>query len=225
MTIDALTGIAPQHEETLTALTARLKRELVAYQNEALADRFAALVERVACAEKAQAPGRNGLAEAVARGYHKLLAAKDEYEAARLLTSDAFDADLADAFAQPSRVRFHLALTARGRKIAVGRWARPLLRALAALKVLRGGPFDPFRARPIRRLERALIAEYEDAMAHVLTRLTASNHDSACAIAALADTIRGFGMVKERTAALARKRQAALLATFAATGDTARAAE
>ena len=224
--IDALTGAAPQPDETLAALIAHLKKELVSYQNEALANRFATLLERVAHAEKAQAPGRSGLAEAVARGYYKLLAAKDEYEAARLLTSDAFDADLAGVFAEPSRTRYHLALTANGRKIAVGRWARPLLRILASFKVLRGGPFDPFRARPIRRLERAQIAEYEDTIASVLAGLSSSNHDIAVALAALPDGIRGFGAVKERTAATARERQATLLAAFkTTTGSAARAAE
>ena len=223
--VDALTGATPQPDETFPALVARLKQELIAYQNEALAARFVALVERMANAEKSRAPGCGGFAEAVARGYFKLLAAKDEYEAARLLMSEAFDADLAGAFAEPSRLHYHLAFTAHGRKIAVGRWARPLLRVLAALKILRGGPLDPFRARPIRRLEQALIAEYEGAMAQVAAGLSPSNHERAWAIAALPDTIRGFGSVKERTAAAARARQAALLSAFAKTDDAVRAAE
>ena len=224
--IDALTGATPQTDETLPALVARLKRELVAYQNEALAERFAALVERVVHAEKTLTPGRSGLAEAVARGYFKLLAAKDEYEAARLLTSEAFDTDLASAFAEPSRTRYHITLTANGRKIAVGRWARPFLRILAALKFLRGGPLDPFRARAIRRLERALIAEYEDTIASIAAKLSPSNHDVAVALAALPDGIRGFGAVKERSAATARERQATLLAMFkTTTASAARAAE
>ena len=224
--IDALTGAAPQAEETLPALIARLKQELVAYQNAALADRFAALVERAANAEKAQAPGRSGLAEAVARGYFKLLATKDEYEAARLLTSETFDADLAGVFAEPSRTRYHLALTSSGHKIAIGRWARPFLRIIASLKILRGGALDPFRARPIRRLERALIAAYEETIAVVVANLSSSNHDIAVALATLPDDIRGFGAVKERSVAMARERQATLLATFKTkTGSAARAAE
>ena len=100
------------------------------------------------------------------------------------------------------------------------------LRILAALKFLRGGPLDPFRARAIRRLERALIAEYEDTIASIAAKLSPSNHDVAVALAALPDGIRGFGAVKERSAATARERQATLLAMFkTTTASAARAAE
>ena len=54
------------------------------YQDAALAERYRARVARMAEVERSKAPGRTGLAEAVARGYHKLLAYKDEYEVARL---------------------------------------------------------------------------------------------------------------------------------------------
>jgi indolepyruvate ferredoxin oxidoreductase len=101
-----------------------------------------------------------------------------------------------------------------------------LLRALASLKFLRGGALDPFRARAIRRLERTLIAAYEDTIACVVANLSPSNHDVAVALATLPDGIRGFGAVKEGTAATARERQATLLTTFkATTGSAARAAE
>src|SRR5690606_32090770 len=85
----------PQHgtpaHHTLSAsldeLVARRKTHLREYQNEAYAARYAKLVERVRAAEARVMPGASALTEAVARGYHKLLAYKDEYEVARLYTA------------------------------------------------------------------------------------------------------------------------------------------
>ena len=54
--------------------------ELTVYQDARHARRYADLVRRVREAEAAKAPGRTGLAEAVARGHYKFLATKDEYE-------------------------------------------------------------------------------------------------------------------------------------------------
>ena len=48
------------------------------------------LVERVKQAEAARAPGKCGLADAVARYLFKLMAYKDEYEVARLYTDGSF---------------------------------------------------------------------------------------------------------------------------------------
>jgi indolepyruvate ferredoxin oxidoreductase len=218
-------GAKPTADESLPDLIVRLKRELTLYQNGALAERFAALVARAAEVEAARAPGRTGFAAAVARGYFKLLAYKDEYETARLLTSGTFAGDLAATFAA-ARVRYHLALPWRDRKIEVGRWARPLLHVLATFKILRGTPLDPFRNRAVRRLERTLIAEYEQDIAIALAALSPATHAAAIQLAVLPDSIRGFGIVKERAAAAARTRRKDLLAAVAAAdGGAARAAE
>ena len=58
--------------------------ELVAYQDEAYARRYAEAVRRVHVAEQERAPGHTELTEAVARQLFKLMAYKDEYEVARL---------------------------------------------------------------------------------------------------------------------------------------------
>ena len=63
---------------------------LTAYQNAAYGERYRALVDRAKGAEAAQAPGKCGLADAVARYLFKLMAYKDEYEVARLYTDGSF---------------------------------------------------------------------------------------------------------------------------------------
>ena len=71
---------------------------LTAYQNAAYAARYRALVEKAKAAEAARAPGKCGLAEAVARYLFKLMAYKDEYEVARLYTDGAFLQQVASEF-------------------------------------------------------------------------------------------------------------------------------
>jgi indolepyruvate ferredoxin oxidoreductase len=142
--------------------------QLVAYQNEALADRYRALVAR--------AP--ESLRLSVAKGYHKLLAYKDEYEVARLHLATATKAQT--EFEGDLKLTFHLAppiLTRKGPdgrpvKRAFGPWMGRAFRALARLKGLRGTPLDPFGYFPERRMERALIAQYERDMAELLPALT-----------------------------------------------------
>ena len=51
---------------------------------------YRALVDKVNAAEADRAPGKCGLADAVARYLFKLMAYKDEYEVARLYTDGAF---------------------------------------------------------------------------------------------------------------------------------------
>src|SRR4029079_3438847 len=79
------------------------------YQNRAYAERYHALVERVREAEETRAKGMTGLAEAVARALHKLMAYKDEYEVPRLYTDGAFLAQLRQQFEGDYRLQFHLA--------------------------------------------------------------------------------------------------------------------
>ena len=71
---------------------------------------IASLVEQAPAAEAATAPGKCGLAEAVARYLFKLMAYKDEYEVARLYTDGAFLQQVATEFEGESCAStFHLA--------------------------------------------------------------------------------------------------------------------
>lgn len=62
---------------------------LVAYQGDHLALKYIQFVEDVWSAER-RITEHTELSEAVARGLHKLMAYKDEYEVARMLTDAAF---------------------------------------------------------------------------------------------------------------------------------------
>ena len=85
---------------------------------------------------------------------------------------------------------------------------RPLLKLLARMKGLRGTPIDPFARSAERRLDRALIAEYEATLAELLGALDRDNHAVAVEIAALAQRVHGFGPVRARAARQTRARQA-----------------
>jgi indolepyruvate ferredoxin oxidoreductase len=209
----------------LDALIARRVAELTAYQDEAYAARYTALVDRVRDAEARAVPGADALTEAVARFYFKLLAVKDEYEVARLYADGAFERRIAEMFEGEVRLHFHLAppllarrdpVTGVPRKLRLGPWFLPVLRGLARLKRLRGTGFDPFGWTAERRLERQLAAEYAATIERLLPRLGPANHATAVAIARLPDAIRGYGHVKRRYLEQARRRERELLERFAA---------
>ncbi|MDA1071294.1 MAG: indolepyruvate ferredoxin oxidoreductase family protein, partial [Proteobacteria bacterium] len=191
--------------EGLDAIVARRIDYLTRYQDAAYGARYGALVARVAAAEQAVLPGESALTQAVARGYHKLLAYKDEYEVARLYSDGAFRAQLAAAFEGKQKLSFHLAppllartdpATGRPAKQRFGPWVMTAFGLLARLKGLRGSAFDPFGRTAERRAERALITAYEADVALILDALTPANHRLAVALADLPQEIRGFGPIK-----------------------------
>ena len=186
-----------------------LAADLVEYQDAVLARRFVALVAEAWGAEE-RAGGDGRLAAAVAFGYHKLLAYKDEYEVARLLLERPATEGRTTWLLHPP------ALRAKGlqRKLRLGPWARPALRTLRATRRLRGTPLDPFGRTPLRRTERQLPDEYADAIRTVLGRLGPESLDAAVEIARLPDRVRGFESVKERNVGEYRRSLAELLAAF-----------
>ncbi|MGE3614776.1 MAG: indolepyruvate ferredoxin oxidoreductase family protein [Gemmatimonadales bacterium] len=174
--------------------------DLVAYQNEAYAARYAAFVQRVAVRER-EVTGGSALAEAVARSLHKLMAYKDEYEVARLALDSSFSEALAASFGAdtPFRFRFHPPLLRRlglKRKLAFGPWFKPVLGLLRRLRGLRGTALDPFGRDRVRREERRLIGEYRDTIEALLPALGPDTVERAAAIARLPDLIRGYEGVK-----------------------------
>ncbi len=214
--------VLPTHDlsKNLDEIVARRRTALTDFQDAAYAERYAALVARVRAAEAAAAPGSSLLAEAVARNYFRLLAFKDEYEVARLFGDAEFQRALNTAFEGDYSLRFHLAIpfisrvdpgTGLPKKHAYGGWMRPAMKLLARLKFLRGTALDPFGRTAERRMERALIGEYEETVATLLAGLRGDNVAAAAEIARLPETLRGFGPIKQKNAAAARAKRVELL--------------
>jgi indolepyruvate ferredoxin oxidoreductase len=207
----------------LADIVARRREFLVGYQNEAYARRYVELVERVRSVEAHALPGSTRLAEIVARNAFRLMACKDEYEVARLFTHPDFQRALNASFEGDFHVRLHLAIpmfsrpdpvTGESAKRSFGPWILAVLRQVAKLKVLRGTPLDVFGRSAERRMERALSDEYAHVLGELARHLRADNHELACEIADVPDSIRGFGAVKERHARAARVRQLQLMSAW-----------
>jgi indolepyruvate ferredoxin oxidoreductase len=191
------------------------------YQDQPYAERYRQLVAKVRKVENLLVTNEKlPLTEAVAQGYFKLLAYKDEYEVARLYSNGDFEQTLATQFEGDYRLRFHLAppLLARrdpqsGKplKREFGAWVMPLFRFLARLKTLRGSSLDIFGYTAERKMERALITDYETTIEQVLDQLEPGNLEIAVEIASLPLEMRGFGHVKQANVEKAERRRELLL--------------
>jgi indolepyruvate ferredoxin oxidoreductase len=212
--------------ETLDEIIERRVEFLTAYQNAAYARRYRAIVERVRATEKALMPGAIALTEAVARYLFKLMAYKDEYEVARLYTDGSFAKQLNATFeGENLRMEVHLAppilgrkdkTTGLPRKTTFGPWMLKAFGYLAKFRFLRGTPFDIFGHSAERRTERQLIHDYEGLLEVIIKNLKSHNHALAVALASIPEKIRGYGHVKMRHLAAAKKEEAELLARFRA---------
>ena len=170
--------------------------------------------------------------QAVAMGYHKLLSYKDEYEVARLLLTSRekaqaeFDGDFKMTFHMAPPIISKKGSDGRPMKREFGPWLERPLRLMARMRGLRGTPLDVFGYTAERKMERALIKQYEADMAQVLPKLTDQTRNAIVALAELPLQIRGFGPVKQGNEEKAAKRREELLAVIRAGGaQTAKAAE
>ncbi|WP_050528298.1 indolepyruvate ferredoxin oxidoreductase family protein [Pseudorhodobacter aquimaris] len=198
--------LAPQSPEAVDPIAFRLAH-LHAYGDAGRVAKFENLL--------AQAP--EPLRGSVAKGYHKLLAIKDEYEVARLHL-ESMDQARAE-FDGNLKPTFHLAppfmpgrdALGRPKKRAFGPWIVPLFRMLVGMRRLRGKWYDPFGRSAERRIEQALIAEYEADMREIFDSFDPEKIHIANALAELPLTIRGFGPVKHANAVKAAATRAQLL--------------
>lgn len=207
---------------TLDEVIERRQKELIAYQNAAYAKRYTDRVQRIRDLEKSLLPHSIGLTEAVARHYYKLLAYKDEYEVARLYADPNFMEKINNTFEGDFKLNFHLAppLWARGKageapkKRSYGPWMMTAFKLLARMKFLRQTSLDPFGYTHDRKLEKAMLKNYEELLDTLETELTVENHDTAVKLASMPDRMRGYGPVKERYAKQAQKVEQQLLKDF-----------
>jgi indolepyruvate ferredoxin oxidoreductase len=206
--------IAPavvEKPKTLAEKIAFRAEHLTAYQGPRLAKRYQKLLEGIT---------DERLKEAVAKGYHKILSYKDEYEVARLLLDTRKKAEA--EFDGDFKLSYHMAPPLLGGKGPDGRPKKRkfgagtdrLFRLLARMKSLRGTPLDVFGYTAERKMERALIKQYERDMKEWLPRAEAGILEPLTALAELPLQIRGFGPVMQANEAKAAKRREELLAAL-----------
>ena len=188
------------------------RNHLMAYGGRRYADRFEAFICKFS--------GDPALYRQVADSYHSLLAAKDEFEVARLHLETT--AQIGSQFTGRFRVKFFLAPPILSRsgtggrpgKLEFGRMALWMFRILARLRFLRETRFDPFAYTSERRLRRELIANYERDMVASLKAAKGPAREAVLELAALPTRIKGFGPVWQQNLVAADARRTDLLAAI-----------
>ncbi|WP_242378711.1 indolepyruvate ferredoxin oxidoreductase family protein [Actinomadura luzonensis] len=214
---------AEEPAEKLDEVVAVRVADLTGYQNAAYARSYAEDVRRVGeeATERAGEEAGAAIALAYARGLHKLMAYKDEYEVARLHLDPAERARREREHGPDAVVSVLLhppVLRAMGmkRKIELRRSAPVLFRGLRAARVLRGTALDVFGLAKVRRTERELVGEYRELVRAALARLGPGNAAAVAELAGLPELIRGYEDIKLARVAEFRERAAAALARLAA---------
>jgi indolepyruvate ferredoxin oxidoreductase len=192
-------------DEAATGQLTRYASELVAWGGDPAVASWLEVLHDVRKAEVVAGVEDRRLVRVVGASLFKLIAYKDEYEVARLMT-DAETLALAHHVAEGrGRIVWKLhppLLKAFGlrRKISFGLWAAPFFRLLARGRVLRGTALDPFGRATLRKLERELPDEFVSALGRVLERLgpdaDASRIEAVVRLAKLPNQIRGYEDLK-----------------------------
>lgn len=213
-TVQWAEGRRPDSEPLDTVLS-RHAAWLREYQDDAYAARYVARIEALRQAEAAF--GSQKLTRVAAHQLARLMAYKDEYEVARLLTAESFRKQLAAQFEGDYRVVWHLAPPWLGKlgggRLVNGVW-RPakhafgagwqwLMAGVARLKGLRGRWYDPMGWTADRREDRAVLARYESLVDHCVATLTPETLDQALSQLKVAERIKGFGVVRHEQVQLA----------------------
>lgn len=207
---------APPVAVTLEEIISRRVTFLNSYQNAKYGERYRAQVAKLVAAEEKVAPGSSVVAEAAARNLFKLMAIKDEYEVARLYTDGSFARQLRGQFSSYEKLEFHLAPPIFGahneagkpRKRSFGPWMMKAFHVLAAARFLRGTPLDLFAYSRERRMERRLLAEYEQDLALIEKTMSKAHIEAATALASIPALIRGYGHVKVESVTRAKSERA-----------------
>jgi len=211
--------------DTVEDVLASRTRLLTAYQNASYAARYRSFVDDLRARIAARSlRGGEAFVREVALTLARLMAYKDEYEVARLYSDTSFVERVKSSFDGDNlRFEFHLAppllarhdpATGEPKKMSFGPWMLNVFGVLSKFKFLRGTPLDPFGYSQERRIERQLIADYENLLTTILAELTSDNHQAAVALAALPEKIRGYGPIKQRHLAIAKAEEAALREQF-----------
>ncbi len=211
--------------ETLETILQHRLQLLSDYQDESYASRYLANIESIRRAESAlpSVDNRLPLSRAAAKSLAKLMAYKDEYEVARLYSNGEFLKQIHEKFSGDFRLQFHLTPplfsrrdpeTGELKKRRFGTWIMPVFSLLARFKTLRGSRWDVFSYSAERKMERALISQFERDIELVLTHLNTQNLTVAIALFELVEKLRGFGHVKQVAYEHYQQQREKLLAEF-----------
>jgi indolepyruvate ferredoxin oxidoreductase len=196
----------------LRGLLTRRAAQAIDYQDARLAGRFLDQVQRAAAGDDATRGW--ALTRAVAESWFKLATYKDEYEVARLhLAADYSEVARDLGIEGPFAVTYHLhppILRRLGmrKKLPLGTPYALAFRLLRPMKRLRGTPFDVFGWDRDRRTERAVIGEYERLMAEAIA--AGLPYDTLVRLAESAQSVKGYGPVKEAAVTAWREHVAGL---------------
>jgi indolepyruvate ferredoxin oxidoreductase len=197
------------HESAATEMSfEQLVQERAAYLVDYQSEKYAALYQQKLTSMLNKLPNEISLQAkmSLAKSLFKLMAVKDEFEVARLQTSDEFKAQLEGQFEGDFKIKYHLAppalnasLDARGRpqKKVYGSWMGYVMKGLAKARCFRGSVVDPFRFTAERKLDESIFEWFEskvDDLSRIngVERLDSLNEILSCPL-----EIRGYGPVKE----------------------------
>ena len=198
--------------EDLRDLLTRRTAQVIDYSGARLAARFLDLVRQAAAKDDAARDW--ALTRAVAGSLHKLLTYKDEYEVARLhLAADYGQVarDLGIDGAYKVTYQLHpptLRRLGMKKKLPLATPYALGFRALRRMKWLRGTPLDFFGWDADRRLERAIIPEYQQLIEEALQDGTP--YPTLVELAESPQAIKGYVAIKVAAVAAWRARVAAL---------------
>ncbi|MFW2057922.1 indolepyruvate ferredoxin oxidoreductase family protein [Acinetobacter haemolyticus] len=191
--------------ETLAELIEDRSARLVDYWNEAYAMKYRRLVEQASKALPEE------LTATIATQLYRVMAYKDEYEVARLLTGKKFKESIETHFGKGLRLTYHLAPPTLGadqniRKRAFGYWIRFPMMLLARLQLLRETFLDPFARHEERRREQAWRDRYITFVEALIASPEQYDLTVAEEIAQLPVEVRGFGHIKAQAMQTAMQR-------------------
>ena len=208
--------VATEPNTELERLLAIRIADLIDYQNSGYAKTYVDFVEAVRQIETIRTPGGTPITEGVARNLYKLMAYKDEYEVARLARDPRTRSEVDRRFGRGATVVHHLhppILRSLGmkRKLKIRRSSKIVFGVLHSMRRTRGSRLDLFGYSKIRRLERALIMEYREAIVAAMGSLRPETGELVTRIAELPDEVRGYETIKLRNVASYRDHLAGLM--------------
>lgn len=191
----------PKKQRSLPELINDRIEFLTEYQDAKYATRLQTFADKIQTVEQQVTEDAETLSRLAIETYFRLLATKDEYEVARLLTHPNFQRFMDDQFTNVQSFQFAFAPTwlpqAQKSKVRIHGWVRVFLKLLAKLKGFRGTLLDPFRHIEERKFERKLLRDFEETMNSLCTNLNQQNFANAVELVRCYSEVRGYGHVKQ----------------------------